>query len=92
MPIAIKSVVLEYKILPIELLLDGSCNVTIRKGFVDSDIFVAINSNTINIPTTDTAALLDAEPIPGLSRRNDLAYAVYTYLVATGHIEAGAIS
>lgn len=92
MPIAIKSVDLEYKILPIELRLDGSCNVTIRKGYTDNGVFVVVEGNTITVSPEDTATILDADPIPGLSRRNDLAYAVYSWLVAAGHIEAGVIS
>jgi hypothetical protein len=92
MPITIKTVDLEYIILPIELLVDGSCQVTVRKGYKDNGIFNVIEGNTVTVPVVDTSAILDADPVLGLSRRNDLALAIYQYLVANNHVEPGVIS
>jgi hypothetical protein len=92
MPINIKNVTLEYKILPIELKADGSCSVTIRKGYAEDFGFIVINCDTIEISAIDTAFILDAHPDANKTRRDDLATAVYTWLITNGHVQAGVIS
>ena len=92
MPITIKSVSLEYKLLPIVFQEDGSASICVRKGYTDNGAFVVIEGNSFTMPTADTDYILNAMPTPGMSRRDDLAFAIYTYLVTNNHVEAGVIS
>jgi hypothetical protein len=92
MPISIKSVDLEYILLPISLFPDGTCSVTVRKGYKDNGEFVTIEGNTVIISELDVSAMLDSLPTAGLTRREDMSLAVYQYLADNNHVEAGIIS
>ena len=92
MPVILKQVTLQLMLLPIELRADGSCLITVRKGYPENGDFIVCDSRTIEISPNDTQGILDCLPTPGLTRKDDLAFAVYTYLVNNNHIEAGTIS
>lgn len=92
MPITIKDVSLEYKILPIEIREDGSCAVTVRKGYMDNGVFQVIEGNAFIVPTLDTDAILNVVPSTGLSRKDDLAMAIYEWLIKNNHITSGIIT
>lgn len=92
MPINIKDVTLEYKILPICMNEDESSTITVRKGYMDDGVFKVIEGITVQVSILETSAILDVQTIPGLTRRNDLALAIYTWLVENNCIEAGTIS
>ena len=92
MSILLQNVDLEYKLLPITLNEDGSTKVTVRKGYTLNGIFNIIEGITTELSKETTASVLDTIPTPGLSRRDDLSLAIYTYLVTNNLIEQGVIS
>ncbi len=91
MPITLGEVTLEYKSLPLVLREDGSAEATVRKGYMKDEKFVEISRQTFGFNSDDVSLILDAQPIPGLTRRDDLAIALYQELVARGLVEAGVI-
>lgn len=91
MPITLGDVTLEYKSLPLVLREDGSAEATVRKGYMKDGSFVEISRQTFGFNVDDVSLILDAQPIPGLTRRDDLAIALYQELVARGLVEAGVI-
>lgn len=91
MPITLGDVTLEYKSLPLVLREDGSAEATVRKGYMKGEAFVEISRQTFGFNADDVSLILDAQPIPGLTRRDDLAIALYQELVARGLVEAGVI-
>jgi hypothetical protein len=93
MPITYGTYTKQTKSLPLTLHADGSATVSMRFGFVGADeVFNAIEEKTFSISQADVSEILDAPPIPGITRRNDLSLAIYTYLVTRGLIEPGTIS
>ena len=92
MPITLGDVTLEYKSLPLTLREDGSAAVCVRKGFMRNGAFVEISRQNFEFTAEDVSLLLDIPSIPGLTRRDDLAIALYAELVARGQVEAGTIS
>ena len=92
MPILLQNINLEYKLLPITLNEDGTTKIVIRKGYTLNGIFNIIEGITIELSAVITASVLDTTPTPGLSRRDDLSLAIYTYLVTNNLIEQGVIS
>jgi hypothetical protein len=91
MPITLGNVTLEYKSLPLVLREDGSAEAAVRKGYMKDGAFVEISRQTFGFNADDVSLILDAPPIPGLTRRDDLAIALYQELVARGLVEAGEI-
>lgn len=91
MPITLDQVQLEYKSLPLTLNEDGSCNVTLRKGYFKDGIFNIVAMETYHANAAETAAILDVQGIPQLTRRDDLSLAIYQFCVSKG-AEAGVIS
>lgn len=91
MPITIGTVELQQKLLPMTLTPEGGASVTIRKGWMDGSTFVCIGDTTHNFTPEEVSQVLDTDPVPGLSRRDDLSLAVYQMLVAKG-IAMGTIS
>lgn len=92
MPITGEQVTIIYKLLPLTLEQDGSSNISIRRGMLHADgNFECLSQITYNISAVDTAAVLDSEPTPGLTRRDDLSYAIYLYCVDKGWM-SGVIS
>lgn len=92
MPITLGDVTLEYKSLPLVLREDGSASVTIRKGYMQDGSFVEIERKTVEFNSEDVSLILDAQPVPTLTRRDDLAIALYQELVARNLVEPGRIS
>lgn len=92
MPITLGDVTLEYKSLPLLLREDGTAQVTVRKGYMREGEFVEIERKTVDVTADDVSAVLDANPTPKLTRRDDLSLALYTAMVQLGHVEAGEIS
>jgi len=92
MPITLGNVTLEYKSLPLVLREDGSAEVTLRKGYTKDGVFMEISRKTFGFTADDVALILDAPPIAGLTRRDDLAIALYQEMVARDLVEPGQIS
>lgn len=83
----------QLKLLPLTLHADGRASVTVRFGYVGEDgVFSANTEQVIEVDAVGVGQILDAPPTPGLSRRDDLSYSVYVYLVSKGLIEAGEVS
>ena len=83
----------QLKLLPLTLYPDGRASVSVRFGYVGEDeVFNAISEQAFQIDEAGVSAILDAQPMHGLSRRDDLSYAVYGYLVGNGLIEPGIVS
>lgn len=92
MPITLDTVTLEYKSLPLLLREDGTASVTLRKGYMRNGQFIETERSTFDVTADDVSAVLDANPTPKLTRRDDLSLALYQRMVALGHAEAGEIS
>lgn len=93
MPVTYGTYQKQMKLLPLTLNDDGSASVVVRYGFVDeTGIFDPVTAQTFNILPADVSTVLDAAPTAGLSRRDDLSFAIYTYLVTSGLIAQGTIS
>lgn len=88
MPIAQETVTITYKLLPLTLFPDGTAQVTVRRGLQYANgSWEEINQKNIVIDNPVTvSSILDADPVPGLSRRDDLSLAVYNYLVSIGEV------
>ena len=85
MPITLETVTLQYKSLPITLHEDGSCTVTLRKGYFDeNNNFIIVGLENYYANAQETSAILDIEGIHGLSRRNDLSLAIYQFCISKG--------
>jgi hypothetical protein len=83
----------QVKLLPLTLSADGTAHVTVRYGFADEQgNFAAISEKTVPMSEIDVATILGASPTPGLTRRDDLSLAVYTWLVTNGHLEPGRVN
>lgn len=92
MPISYGTYDMQLKLLPLVLHEHGGADVTVRYGFVVDGEFRATSQRMFTINASDVSTILDADPTPGLTRRDDLSLAVYAYLVAQGLVEAGEIS
>ena len=93
MPITYGNYTKQLKLLPLVLYPDGSASVTVRFGFVgESGDFQATTEKTVNCTPEQVSAILDTGPIEGMTRRDDLSFAVYQWLVESGNLEAGQIS
>lgn len=93
MPIQYGTYTKQLKLLPLTLSEDGSAVCTARFGFVgENSIFQCIEGKTFVLDAEEVSQILDAPPTPGLSRRDDLSLAIYSYLVTKGLVEAGEVS
>lgn len=93
MPITYGPYTRQLKLLPLTLHAGGGATVVVRFGYVGEDgIFVGSTEQTFAFDESVASGILDAQPSAGLSRRDDLSLAIYTYLVTSGLIEAGDIS
>lgn len=92
MPISYGVFEKQLKLLPLILYADGSASIAVRFGYVDNNEFTPTTEKTFNISPIDVSSILDTIPTPTLTRRNDLALAVYTYLVTHGLVEPGIVS
>ena len=92
MPIFTDTVRIAYKLLPLVLNADVSAMITLRKGYIKQDgEWVEIDCKELQISPENTSLVLDTMPTPGLTRRDDLSYAIYTYLVENGLAPAGEV-
>lgn len=92
MPITNEQVTIVYKLLPLTLNPDGSASISIRRGLQHiTGEFEAISEHNYIINALDTSSVLDTTPTPGLTRRDDLSYAIYLYCVNKGWV-SGVIS
>lgn len=94
MPVSYGTYQKQMKLLPLTLHAGGEATVVVRFGFVaeGSNEFTATTEQTFNISADIVSSILDTAPTAGLTRRDDLSLAIYTYLVTNGLIEAGTIS
>jgi hypothetical protein len=93
MPVTYGSFTKQLKLLPLTIFPDDRASVSVRFGYVgESGVFEPMTEQVIQIAPEGVREILDAPPTMGLSRRDDLSYAVYGYLVRNGLIEAGHIS
>jgi hypothetical protein len=93
MPITYGQYTKQIKLLPLILDAAGGAKITVRYGYVGIDNqFIPFTDSTFNMDPTTVGSVLDATPIPGLTRRDDLTFAIYNYLVAAGLVEAGIIT
>jgi len=83
----------QLKLLPVILAEDGTAVCTARFGFENSSgTFTVVETKTFTFDAAAVSTILDTNPTPGLSRRDDLSLAIYQYLVTHGLVEAGTIS
>ena len=87
MAMFIKDVHLECRFLPIMLTSEGTTQISIRKGYQDGDLFVITDTVNVTASLEDTCLILDAAPIDGLTRRQDLVVAIFNWCKANGHID-----
>ena len=93
MPVSYGTYQKQLKLLPLTLYADGSSLVMVRFGYVGSDgLFNQSYESAFSFTPVVTSSILDAQPTPGLSRRDDLSQAIYVYLVSNGLIESGEIT
>ena len=92
MPISYGMFEKQMKLLPIVLNTDGSASVTVRIGYVENDVFNTVSESIYPMSPLDVSSALDAPPITGLTRRDDLSFAIYSHLVAAGLVQPGSIA
>ena len=92
MPISYGSFERQIKLLPIVMHADGRVNVTVRSGYVEDQVFNPISEDTYTIDADTISGLLDKPPNPGMTRRDDLAYSLYSLLVDSKLLKPGKIS
>lgn len=93
MPVTYGSYVKQLKLLPLVLEAEGGAVLTIRYGYVGADgNFQPNTTQQYQFQPEEVQSILDTSPIPGMSRRDDLSFALYQYLVQTGKIPAGEIT
>ncbi len=91
MPITYGQYTKQVKLLPLTLHADGGATISIRWGFHNGG-WTPYSEQQFTISADEVATILDAPPVEGMTRRDDLSLAVYHYLVEKGLIEAGEIS
>ena len=77
---------------PITFNADGSASIVFSKEAIVAGSRVPIAQRTILISKEKASLLLDQPPVSGLTRRDDIALAIYQFLVESGEIEAGLIT
>lgn len=92
MPISYGSFERQIKLLPLVMHADGRMNVTVRCGYVENQIFNPMSEETYVIAADTVSTLLDMQPQAGMSRRDDLAYALYSLLVTSNLLKPGTIT
>lgn len=92
MPISYGQFEKQLRLLPLTLNADGSATVSWRFGFIDDGNFVPSEEYSARVTAEDVSRILDAPAREGMTRRDDLSLAVYTYLVASGLVKAGEVS
>jgi hypothetical protein len=76
-----------YKALPILVDADNSVTVTVRTGYVDAqNVFITLATKQVVLTPEQAQAILQAAPEKDKTRWDDLSDALYTHLIAQGHI------
>lgn len=88
MPVVNEQVTISYKLLPLTLYQDGTASVVVRRGLSYlNGTWEEIGEKTVIIDNPAVvSSILDVSPTPGLTRRDDLSFAVYNYLVSIGEV------
>jgi hypothetical protein len=93
MPITYGTFTKQMKLLPLTLDAGGGASVVVRFGYVGADeVFQPTTETVFTFDQATVSSILDTNPTPGLSRRDDLSFAIYSYLVNNNLIEPGTIS
>lgn len=92
MPISYGSFEKQMKLLPIVMHADGRVSVTVRIGYMEDGTLMCASTRTYDLEAAVVSGLLDVPGRVGATRREDLSYAIYAHLVASGAIKAGTIS
>lgn len=93
MPITYGQFTKIVRLLPLTLDAAGGATISLRYGFTSSGgQFIPYNEAQFTLDSIAVSSVLDANPTPNLTRRDDLSLAVYQYLVTNGLIEAGIVS
>lgn len=92
MPISYGSFEKQMKLLPIVMHADGRVSVTVRIGYMEDGTLMSASEQTYDLEAGVVSTLLDVPGRAGVTRREDLAYAIYVHLVTSGAIKAGTIS
>lgn len=93
MPVTYGTYTKQLKLLPLLLEQDGTATLTVRFGYVSDDQeFTESTASAYKFSQEEVQSILDAEPTPGMTRRDDLSFALYQYLVQSGKIPPGSIS
>ena len=93
MPITYGDYTKQLKLLPITLDSSGGASVSVRFGYVGEDTeFQPITQSTFSFDSATVSSILDTLPSPGLTRRDDLSLAIYSYLVSQNLLPAGNIT
>ena len=92
MPISYGVYEKQVKLLPLTMQADGSADITLKYGFIENSQFNVVSEKIVKIAPQAAAEILDSMPQAGMTRRDDLAFAIYNYLVTNGLVEPGQIS
>lgn len=93
MPVSYGTYQKQFKLLPLTLHATGGASVIVRFGYVGEDgEFLSSTEQTFNMNADQVSFILDTPPVAGLTRRDDLSFAIYGYLVSNGLIEAETIA
>lgn len=81
------------KSLPLTLHADGTATVTIRYFYRDAVTGEEIpaEEKVFTFTAAQVSEVLDIPGVPGVSRRDDLNNALYTYMVVNGFVPQGQI-
>lgn len=85
MPVT-EQITVTYRALPITIKSDGSMTLMVRTGTTDDSVFTEISKKTVEISADDAGVIMSAHGDATKTRWNDLADALYTHLIAAGHI------
>jgi hypothetical protein len=86
MPISYGSFEKQMKLLPIVMHADGRVSVTVRIGYMEGNSLMSASEQTHVLESDVVNSLLDVPSLPSMTRREDLAYAIYAHLVTSGAI------
>ena len=84
------TVTIHHSIQSLELRHDGSMTVTLLAGYDNAGVFTATSSQRFEIDAGLVGSMLDNIPNQGMTRRQDIDTALYTYFIDAGLI-AGTI-
>lgn len=86
MPIATAKTLI-VKMLPITITENFEAKLTLRKGVMEGETFVAMSFQDVTIAPADLMAILNAAPAEGKTRYHDLSDAIYQHVIAKEIVE-----